>query len=303
MVNDGNQQNPSIPWETLAGVGASLGVVSILVVVIGRLWTQFYFDHLGLPSSGMEFSLYDFAFRSLEALISLALGAVGFSIAWLSRDQLRKWGFQSAALELLAVGILLTWVLVILPRLPASMIAETGFLGLSGGLLLAAMLWLCVDVWSGPGGGVQKWPRWAKGQLMYLFRRFKLRRKVKPQVAMTAIWRVLATIMILAVVFVYLPIVSERLANMEAGADVRDRRFAAAILESEGPLPDAIAGATDPTKSVPVRVILTQSQNTYVLHSTECTAIGALRIPVSLEGFLPRKHPMSARSLLSRPPG
>ena len=90
--------------ESWVGIISSAGLASVLIVIIGRVWTKTYFDHFGLPSSGMEFSIYDFAFRSLEALISLVLGAIGFSAAWLNRRQLRKWGFFSAAIEALLVA-------------------------------------------------------------------------------------------------------------------------------------------------------------------------------------------------------
>jgi hypothetical protein len=44
-------------------------------------------------------------------------------------------------------------------------------------------------------------------------------------------------------------------------------------------------------KSVPVRVILTRSQNTYVLHSTDCTTVGGMDASTTVEGFLPPEAP------------
>ncbi|GAG04563.1 unnamed protein product, partial [marine sediment metagenome] len=114
-----------VPWASWGGVFASMGLASILVVIVGRLWTTTYFDHFGLPSSGMEFSIYDFAFRSLEALISLLLGGIALGFAWLNREQLHKWGFTSAIIEFILILVLVGWVRFWLPRLPYSWLATT----------------------------------------------------------------------------------------------------------------------------------------------------------------------------------
>ncbi|NIV40270.1 MAG: hypothetical protein GWN58_65975, partial [Anaerolineae bacterium] len=79
MAAKERKRDGPFPWQSVAGVVGSLGLASVLIVIIGRLWTTNYFDHFGLPSSGMEFSIHDFAFRSLEALITLVLAAIGFS--------------------------------------------------------------------------------------------------------------------------------------------------------------------------------------------------------------------------------
>lgn len=277
--------------ESWAGVIGSLSLVSILVVIIGRLWTRTYFDHFGLPSSGMEFTIYDFAFRSLEALISLLLGAVGFSLAWLNRRRLADWGFKSALVELAIVGALCAWVLIGLPQMRPSVLATTGILGLSSGLLLGAMLWFSVDIWQGPGGGVDKWPSWAKTPAELAYSRLPPSKQMSLETVMPGIWKVIAVVLVLAIGFAYVPSVSQRLAAIEAEADLATRSFSAAILESKDPLPEAIRSSADATRSIPVRVILTQSQNTYVLHSTDCKTIGELTAPVSISEFLPMDAP------------
>ena len=137
--------------RSLAGIASALGLVPILIVIIGRLWTTTYFDHIGLPSSGLEFDIYDYAFRSREVLISLVLGAIGFSAAWLYRDWLAKRGLLFALVELVFVGFLLLWAFAGVELLSPNTRTSTGVLGLSMGLPLAAMLWFAVDVWQGPG--------------------------------------------------------------------------------------------------------------------------------------------------------
>ncbi len=179
-------------WQSLAGVISSLGLVSILVFIIGRLWTTTYFDHLGLPSSGIEFSIYDFAFRSLEALISLVLGAVYFSIAWLNREQLKQWGFISALIEAFFTFALILYLIFVLPWLPDSLLAYTGFLGLSSGLALGAMLWFSVDVWAGPGGGVDNWPKWLRDRLKRLVIGVGLQGRMEWKKAVALVWRIVA---------------------------------------------------------------------------------------------------------------
>ena len=99
-------------WRTLTGIISSLGLVTLLIVIIGRLWTTAYFDYFGLETSDLEFSVYDFAFRSLEGLISIVLGVVGFSAAWMSRSWLEKRGVIWALGELAVLVSLLVLLLV-----------------------------------------------------------------------------------------------------------------------------------------------------------------------------------------------
>lgn len=286
----GGEKKDRFPWESWAGVFASMGLASILIVIIGRLWTTTYFDHFGLPSSGMEFSIYDFAFRSLEALISLALGAMGFIVAWFNREQLKRWGFVSAIIEFILILVLVMCVLFFLPMLPDSLLGTTGVLGLSSGLVLAAMLWFSVDVLEGPGGGFKNWPQWAQNPVKSLLGLLRVEAE-NASAVVKRVWLVVAAGLVVAIFFLYLPWVSERLAEMQAAADVATGEFAAAILESEDPLPDAIASSADPTRSNPVRLILTRSQNTYVLHSTDCTTIGELDVPIRVGDILPPEAP------------
>lgn len=267
-------------WQSLAGIASALGLVPILIVIIGRLWTTTYFDHVGLPSSGLEFSIYDYAFRSREVLISLVLGVIGFSAAWLYRDWLGKRGLRLALLELLVVVALLVWAFVGVEVLSQKLRTSTGVLGLSSGLPLAAMLWFTADIWQGPGDK-KRWSPRAKKLLSALVKRIRLLvgQQTSPQAVALVIWRIFAIALFLAISFAYLPRISERLARVEAAADVVTGKFAAAVLEADSELPVDIASAANPTRSRSVRVILSQSQNTYLLHSTECTVIGDLDPP------------------------
>jgi hypothetical protein len=359
--------------STWIGVAASLGLVPILIVVIGRLWTATYFRALGLPASGLDFTIYDFAFRSLEALICLMLGAIGLSAAWLNRRHLRRWGFWTAGLETVIVVILLLVAILLVPKLPSDWLATTGLLGLFSGLPLAGMLWLAVDVWEGPGGGLRRWPRlgrrfalcttncslalWHRWlRYVRLVRRgwrairvamrggppplgkkppvgLVLQTRLREHPAKNAryafvlasrkltgigraatapwrrawgrllgdswqpavsrvqfakgrhlmgtaearvrlAWRIVAVLGVVAIGFVYLPRIAEKYASIEAIVDVETQRFKAAILLSETDLPATISSASDSKKSRELRVILSTSQYTYILHSTQCTAIG-----------------------------
>ena len=253
----------------ILGLVSSLGFVSILIVIIGRLWTTTYFSFFGLSTSDLEFSVYDFAFRSLEAEIGLIFGAIGFGSAWLSRSWLERRGLLWAAGELAIIGLLLFLLLVLVADVPGwdaspnQLLSTTGVLGTAGGLVLMAMLWFVVDIWQGPGTSAGQWPRFL----------------------MTGdVWRGIAIVLGAAILFAYLPFISEKLATAEARADLASGKFPIAILESDGDLPGGIATDADPRKSVTVRVILNQSQTTYVLHSTQCTVIGDLEVEKSEEG-------------------
>lgn len=280
--------------QSLAGVLSSLGIATFLVVIIGRLWTTAYFEHFGVPSSSLEFSVYDYAFRSLEALISLALGAIGLSAAWLNRDWLRQRGMKSATFELALAGLLLFWVLWVLPRLDKGCYAPTGVLGLSAGLPLAAMIWFAVDVSEGPGQETG-WGRRTRALLgVWPISRLVANTVYARVAAMRLTWRIVGVVLLLAVGFGYLPTVSEKLAIMEAKADLATGELPAAVLEADSPLPRAIASDAKDAESHVVRILLTQSQNTYVLHSTQCTTIGQLDVPTRVERegeFMPPEGP------------
>ena len=258
-----------------------------------RFWTIAYFDHFGLPASGMEFTVTDFAFRSLEALIVIGVAALIAGVAWVHQEGLKTGGFLVALLELAIAVALGGWIyleLYPLPEYGSSFLATTSVLGLIGGAALGSALWLTVDVWAGPGRRQETRHRFAATGLAWLLRKLGLE-GVSPALAMLVAWRIVAFGMLLVVTFLYLPDLSERLARLEAEADVKTGRFAAAILESDINLPLAIASSADPMRSAPVRVILVQKQNTHVLHSTDCTTIGDLEDPVSLAGFLPPDAP------------
>lgn len=291
-------------WRTLAGIISSLGLVTLLIVIIGRLWTTAYFDYFGLETSDLEFSVYDFAFRSLEGLTSIVLGVVGFSAAWMSRSWLEKRGFIWALGEL-AVRVSLLMLLLVffvdVPEwgiLPDGFITGTGVLGIASGLVLVAMVWFIVDLWEGPGLQVAAADDLAKATVPVVGEAESAGQseaeEASPETGggsnvpsdrrwwwfLTApiTWRIFAVVVASATFLLYLPFISQQLAEAEARADLASGKFPIAVLESDSALPSGIASDGAPLRSVAVRVILTQSRNTYVLHSTQCTAIGALEV-------------------------
>lgn len=266
-------------------VFSTFGLGSIVIVIVGRLWTSAYFEHFGLSAADLEFSVEDFAFRSLEVLISLGLAGLGLILAWRAKSILPRLGLWVSLLEIAVVAgavFFMFWLLE-LGVSWAPWLASPGILGIISGTVLIVMVFLAADIWFGPGenqeaGRDEEHPETLKDVIGWL----------------KANWqRPLAAIMMMAIIFVYLPLVTRELAQLQAEIDLEEGRLPAAILESNmDPLPDAIASSTDPTRSNPVRVILTQSQNTYVLHSTECTTIGELEATtIRVGGFLPPEAP------------
>ncbi len=278
--------------KTLIGVVSSFGVTSILVFIVGRIWTIAYFGHFGLPASGMEFTVNDFAFRSLEAMIAIVFGALVAGAAWFLQERLKTWGPRVAAVEFVVAFAFWGWIR--LGPLPLTLLAKTSVLGLFGGAALAAALWLTVDVWSGPGTRYRPGQSLAARRLGRLLKWIGLK-GVRDDVAMLVVWRVAASVMFLLITFSYVPYLAGHLAALEAKADVKTGQFAAAILEADFDLPPGIASPDDPTRSVPVRVILTRTQNTHVLHSTNCTTIGGLKDPVSFTDVLQPGDPEVCR--------
>ena len=283
-------------WRTLTGIISSLGLVTLLIVIIGRLWTTAYFDYFGLETSDLEFSVYDFAFRSLEGLISIVLGVVGFSAAWMSRSWLEKRGVIWALGELAVLVSLLVLLLVFFVDvrewgiLPDGFITATGVLGITSGLVLVAMVWFIVDLWEGPdvakatvpvvGESASAGQSEAEGASPATRGGSNVPSDRRWWWFLTApiTWRIFAIVVGSATFFLYLPFISQELAEAEVKADLASGKFPIAVLESDTALPSGIASNGAPLRSVAVRVILTQSRNTFVLHSTQCTAIGELEV-------------------------
>lgn len=284
-------------------VVSTFGLGSILLFIIGRLWTIAYFEHFGLSAADLEFSIEDFAFRSLEVLISLGLAGLGLLLAWHLKPTLQRFGpwvsvfaafFVVGAVVLMLAGPL-DWLVSQWPRLATI----TGVLGVISGGVLIVMILLVADIWFGSGESPKK-PHDGEndGTLNAAIAWLKINwrklacRETTPAPPdpgnpgtrrefigwLTWNWhKPLAGFIMLGIVFLYLPLVTEELATIQAEIDLEKGRLPVAILETvKDPLPTVIASDADPNKSVAVRVILSQSQNTYVLNSTQCTAIGEL---------------------------
>jgi hypothetical protein len=247
-------------------VVSTFGLGSILVVVVGRLWTIAYFEHFGLSAADLEFNIEDFAFRSLEVFISLVLAGAGVLLAWRAKPILRWAGFWFLLIEIaLVAGAMVFMFLLLEPLIEwASWLTKTGILGIIGGIALILMIILVADIWFGSEGGGK-----ARG-----------RRKKGGTPRALLVWlivnwhKLIAACMMLGIVFVYVPFVTESLAKLQAEIDLEKGRLPAAFLAADEDLPVGVASDADPTKSVAVRVILTSSGNTFVLNSTTCKTIG-----------------------------
>lgn len=324
--NDTSSKVTTEQVKLVLTVVSTFGLGSILLVVIGRLWTIAYFEHFGLSAPDLEFSIEDFAFRSLEVLISLGLAGLGLLLASRAKSLLESAGIWWLVGELLFVTLGATFMLAggldwLVSQWPW-LATTTGVLGMISGIFLIVMILLVADIWFGSGtekphdgensgtlGAAIAWlktnwrrlaygqtpqaPRerrnrgtlravigWLKRNWHELLARSSSVRRLKDN------WqRLLAGSLMVVIVFIYLPLVTEELAALQAEIDLKEGDLPAAILEAvKDPLPAAIASDADPNKSVAVRVILTQSQNTYVLNSTQCTAIGELKVERTEEG-------------------
>ncbi len=258
-------------------VVSTFGLGSILVVVVGRLWTIAYFEHFGLSAADLEFNIEDFAFRSLEVFISLVLAGAGVLLAWRARSILQWAGFRFLLLEIagvIAAMAIMFWALEPLIEWQPSL-SKTGILGIISGVVLILMIFVVADIWfgsedSGKARGHTENGGTPRSLLLWLMINWH---------------KLIAAGMMLGIVFVYVPFVTESLAKLQAEIDLEKGRLPAAILESfSDALPSAIASDADPNKSTVVRVILSQRENTYVLSSTQCTVIGELEVIKVEEG-------------------
>ncbi len=263
--NDTSSSATTEQVKLVLTVVSTFGLGSILVVVVGRLWTIAYFEHFGLSAADLEFNVEDFAFRSLEVFISLVLAGFGLLLAWHLKPQLKLAGRRVLLLEIVAVigsMAFMWWALEpLIERAP--WLTETGVLGVISGLALILMIVVVADIRFGP-----KKDGKASGDGEY-------RGRFKALLAwMTARHKLFAGCIMLLIVFVYVPLVTQRLADLQAKIDLEKGHLPEAFLESDKDLPDGVASDADPTKSVAVRVILTSSGNTFVLNSTTCKTIG-----------------------------
>ncbi len=300
----------TILTEQLQQVGSVLGAFglgSIVVVVIGRLWTLSYFRYFGLSTGDLEFGIEDFAFRSLEVWISLGLAGFGLALALRLRTLLEKFGTQVLLVELGGAALASWFMLWALEPIVRTMplLASTGGLGVIGGFVLIGMIFLVADVWYGPGEDERSRREVAQrrrvGVAWRLARKWCRRRPVWKRAAallrlLAAAWsllaatghKLIAAVLAVAIVVIYLPRATDTLAVIQATVDLEEGRLPVAILETvEDPLPIAIASDADATKSNLVRVVLAQGENTYVLHSTQCKTIGEPDVEVeeTEEGF------------------
>lgn len=281
--------NNSEPDFKLAlSVITTFGLGSIVVVVIGRLWTLSYFEHFGLSTGDLEFTINDFAFRSLEVWISLGLAALGLGLALRIKTLLGKAGSLILLSELLLAGLGMLFMLRGLEVLVAWQpgLARTGALGVINGIVLTLMILVVSDVWFNdkrqahdpPGSRRLKNAAntWTRQQA----KKTRLARLLAAWDHFALSWfRLIAGALAAAVVFVYLPSVTGTLAGIQARVDLQEGRLPVAILETfEDPLPDDIASDEDPTKSNLVRVVLVRGENTYVLDSMQCRTIGELKV-------------------------
>ena len=254
----------------------AFGLGSIVVIVIGRLWTISYFDYYGLSTGDLEFSVEDFAFRSVEVFVALGLAAIGFIVASRGRSWFVAWGpgaillevaIVSAALFVMYVGVLGTffgWDIPNYLTFPDDWLAQPGVLGVITGVTLLAMIILLADIWFGSATGDSK---------------IAIAEPDVWNLVWVSRYRILAALALGGILFIYLPIAVESLARLDARLDLERRRLPVAILETiDAPLPTAIASFSDPTRSNLVRVVLAQRENTYVLNSTDCTAIGEAKL-------------------------
>jgi hypothetical protein len=279
-----NQGNPDLTKLVISVISA-FGLGSIFVVVIGRLWTISYFDYYGLSTGDLEFGIEDFAFRSLDVFISLGLAALGIVVAWQARKILKRAGNWFMAVEIFFV-VLLAWLMLeggldrVVDQMP--WLAGPGRLGVISGIVLILMIFLIADIWFGPqapeqpeGPKPREGTEQAKGG--------ENANGDQTQGFLSELrdhwYQVVAGIIAVGILTLYLPLTTDRLAEIQAKAILEQGRLPIAILETlEDPLPSAIASDADALRSNPVRVVLAESQNTYVLNSTQCKAIGELQV-------------------------
>ena len=253
-------------------VVSTFGLGSILVVIVGRLWTIAYFEHFGLSAADLEFNIEDFAFRSLEVFISLVLAGAGVLLAWRARSILQWAGFRFLLLEIAGVIVamaIMFWALEPVIEWQPSL-SKTGILGIISGVVLILMIFVVADIWfgsedSGKARGHTENGGTPRSLLVWLVINWH---------------KLIAACMMLGIVFVYVPFVTESLAKLQAEIDLEKGRLPAAFLESDKDLPVGVASDADPTKSVAVRVILTSSGNTFVLNSTTCKTIGEAKASI-----------------------
>jgi hypothetical protein len=282
----------------------SAGGVTALVVALGRLWTKSYYDTFGLPTSDLQLTTEDYAFRAKEALIMVTIAAVAsFAVWWLYRAQASDDTKGSTSVEpedaehSANTNNAPERSSTSAPSSgeadspsPANTAADrrTGtkagmvVAGVTVGLLL---LFLATQVWSmlveTPPGAIE-WltTHWSLTANVIAF-------PIGIAGGFLMIWittasvvrrrRVVAFLVVIAVITVYLPFAVVRLAQASALQAMQTRRLAHAVIEFTDEAPAAIQSGDDPSRSVRVYVVLLTPDRLAVAFPYPCTHVTTAR--------------------------
>jgi len=210
-----------------------IGIFAALCYFLGRLRLEAYYSVLGMSPNALDFTPEDYMFSSFNLVVMCLMSFFLFYVYWQWATPGRKLflGFPKNQ-KIMAIFVILLWIVAVFMFIFNIGGYMQGFAGLNAGAVIGigAILfaWL-LRISSGRG----------KESIIGIF---------------------LLTLLLFALI----PLVTTRLAEMEAKADMV--RFPQAVLICDDKLPNGLqSSSSNLTKSTEVKLITTNSGMTYVL--------------------------------------
>ena len=239
----------------------SAGGFAALVIALGRLWTNAYYETFGLPTSDLQLTTEDYAFRSREALVMVTAAViVALGVWWLDRrdapatqsdansaDKRTALYIAAAVATPLAVFVILQlWAAAATPPTAVAAAADA----IQGNWRLVGIL---VGVLVGLAAGELAIALADRGGS-----------RVSHLVALFGL-----TVLVIA----FVPFAVVQLAHASAMHGVQTRALSHAVIEFKEEAPAAIRRSDDPTRSVRVYVVLLTPERLAVAFPHPCRQI------------------------------
>ena len=253
----------------------SAGGFAALLFAIGRLWTNAYYEAFGLPTSDLQLTTEDYAFRAREALVMVAAAViVALGVWWLDRRDAPtvQDGADSAdkrvALYVAAAAATPLAAFVVIQLLAAT--TKWAYVDAAADVIQGG--WRLVGILVGVLVGL------AAGELAIAL--------ADPGGSRVTHLVALMGLTVLGIAFV--PFAVVQLAQASAMNGAKTRAIDHAVIEFKEQAPSAIRRGDDPTRSVRVYVVLLTPERLAVAFPYPCRQIAgrdAPEISSDEEGF------------------
>lgn len=240
-------------WENISAVALSAGGFAVLGVTLGRLWTSSYYDTFGLPTSDLQLTTEDYAYRAKEALAMITIAVIVASGFWLL-FRLGEASRQPPDAHPGGRRLLLTAVAGVEAVLLLAVAGVAGVAGLWQRIegLHPTVLTTALGFLVGVIGGFLAHAITTSGRRWH---------------------RLVAFLVLVAVTVGFLPVAVVQLAHRSATFTMQSRDLTHAVIEFNDVAPAAIRRSDDPTRSVRVYIVLLTPERLAVALPYPCSRV------------------------------